>query len=195
MPEDERDETPPEDEEHRPEGLDLARALLKGVLGSAPPPPGRQRRRAGQPGQPGQPGAGRTGRRIRHGEAQLSGAHPDGRDPQTLSSEVDRVIGDRGWALDLQVRAVFARWPELVGAEIGAHSTPESLTDGVLVVRAHSTAWATQLKMFVSGIVRRLNEELGDGTVTVVEVLAPNAPSWKHGLRSTKGRGPRDTYG
>ena len=85
---------------------------------------------------------------------------------------------------------------EIVGPEIGAHSTPESLVDGVLVVRTESTAWATQLKLFAASVVKRLNEELGDGTVTVVEVLGPHAPSWKHGRRGTRdGRGPRDTYG
>ncbi|WP_302968247.1 hypothetical protein [uncultured Varibaculum sp.] len=26
-------------------------------------------------------------------------------------------------------------------------------------------------------------------------ILGPKAPSWKHGPRSVKGRGPRDTYG
>nr|NLD40552.1 DUF721 domain-containing protein [Actinomycetales bacterium] len=26
-------------------------------------------------------------------------------------------------------------------------------------------------------------------------VLGPKAPSWKHGIRSVPGRGPRDTYG
>jgi predicted nucleic acid-binding Zn ribbon protein len=183
------DEQPPQgpdaDEPYRPDGLDLARSLLRGAMGAG----------SGQPRRPRRKGEGRAPRRLRSSEAQLSGAHPDGRDPQALSSEVDRIIGDRGWALDLQVRGVFARWAELVGAEIGAHSTPETLTDGVLVVRAHSTAWAAQLKMLAATLVRRLNEELGDGTVTVVEVLAPHAPSWKHGLRSAKGRGPRDTYG
>jgi predicted nucleic acid-binding Zn ribbon protein len=45
-------------------------------------------------------------------------------------------------------------------------------------------------------LVRRLNEELGHGTVTVIEVLGPNVPSWKKGRRSVRGgRGPRDTYG
>ena len=45
-------------------------------------------------------------------------------------------------------------------------------------------------------VVKRLNAELGDGTVTVVEVLGPTAPSWKHGRLGTRdGRGPRDTYG
>lgn len=180
-------EEPDETEPHQVDGIDLARSLLRGAMGAAPSGTPKRRR----PG----PGGKRSARRLRAGEAQLSGAHPDGRDPQTLSDEVGRIIGDRGWALDLQIRGVFARWSELVGAEIGEHSTPESLQDGVLVVRAHSTAWATQLKMLASGVVRRLNEELGPGTVTVVEVLAPNAPSWKHGLKSVKGRGPRDTYG
>nr|WP_246305072.1 DciA family protein [Nocardioides thalensis] len=113
-----------------------------------------------------------------------------------LGSEVARIIEERGWGLDLQVRAVFARWGEIVGPEIGAHSTPEALTDGTLVVRTDSTAWATQLKLLAASLVKRLNAELGDGTVTVVEVLGPTAPSWKHGRLGTRdGRGPRDTYG
>ncbi|UMG94181.1 DciA family protein [Nocardioides sp. TF02-7] len=91
---------------------------------------------------------------------------------------------------------MFARWAEVVGPEIGAHSTPETLVDGTLVVRTDSTAWATQLKLLAAGVVKRLNAELGDGTVTVVEVLGPHAPSWKHGRRGLRdGRGPRDTYG
>ncbi|HWJ65906.1 MAG TPA: DciA family protein [Nocardioides sp.] len=176
---------------HRPDGLDLARAQALGAA-AAPAAPARKRipRQGGSP-----TGTGRAGR-SRRGEAQLSGARPDGRDPQGLGAEVDRLIGDRGWGLDLQVRGVFARWPEIVGSEIGAHSTPETLTDGTLVVRTDSTAWATQLRLLAASVVRRLNEELGDGTVTVVEVLGPHAPSWKHGRRGTRdGRGPRDTYG
>ena len=58
------------------------------------------------------------------------------------------------------------------------------------------SAWATQLKLLAATVVRRLNEELGTGTVTVVEVLGPHAPTWKHGRRKAPGsRGPRDTYG
>ncbi|WP_435769700.1 DUF721 domain-containing protein [Nocardioides sp. SYSU DS0651] len=176
-----------EPEEHRPDGLDLARSMMRGAAGMSTTPARRRSRRTAD-------GSARP--RGRPGEAQLSGAHPDGRDPQPLGTELGRIIDDRGWALDLRVRGVFARWAELVGPEIGAHSTPESLTDGVLVVRTDSTAWATQLRLFASTVVRRLNEELGDGTVTVVEVLGPNAPTWKHGRRSTRdSRGPRDTYG
>ncbi|GAA1506196.1 DUF721 domain-containing protein [Nocardioides humi] len=192
MPDPEVPDVPEEAGEHRPDGLDLARAQMLGTAGSSTTPARPRSRRTSDKGGPG------TGfrRRGSRGDAQLSGAHPDGRDPQALTSELGRLIDDRGWALDLQVRGVFARWTEIVGPEIGAHSTPESLTDGTLVVRTDSTAWATQLKLLAATVVKRLNEELGRGTVTVVEVLGPHAPSWKHGRRRAPGsRGPRDTYG
>ena len=172
-------------EEHRPDGLDLARAMVRGALGAGAAAVGRRR-----------PGGTPSGRRRRRDTGALSGAHPDERDPQLLGPEVERLVTERGWGLDLRVRGVFARWTEIVGPEIGAHSTPETLTDGTLVVRTDSTAWATQLKLLAGSVVRRLNQELGDGTVTAVEVLGPHAPSWKHGRRGLRdGRGPRDTYG
>jgi predicted nucleic acid-binding Zn ribbon protein len=91
---------------------------------------------------------------------------------------------------------VFSRWAEIVGSEIAGHTTPESFADGRLVVRTNSTAWATQLKLLAPSVVRRLNEDLGHGTVTVIEILGPRGPSWKKGPRSVRdGRGPRDTYG
>lgn len=171
--------------EHRTDGLDLARSMMRGAV--VPGAPQARKRR--------KPGA--RVRRARWGnEGGMSGAYPDERDPQLVGGEIGRLIGQRGWGLDLQVRGVFARWEEVVGQEIGAHSVPETLTDGTLVVRTDSSAWATQLKLLAPTLVKRLNTELGAGTVTVVEVLGPLAPSWKHGNRGLRdGRGPRDTYG
>lgn len=185
-------EAPDAEPEHRADGLDLARSITQGTAGAGTTPARRRFPRKSD----GRPAGGRIGNRGRFGGPQLSGARPDGRDPQGLGSEIDKLVDARGWALDLQVRGVFGRWTEIVGEEIGAHSTPESLTDGTLVVRTDSTAWATQLKLFAATLVQRLNAELGDGTVTLVEVLGPHAPSWKHGRRGLRdGRGPRDTYG
>ena len=62
--------------------------------------------------------------------------------------------------------------------------------------RTDSTAWATQLTLLAPTVVRRLNEELGDGTVTLIEVTGPHLPTWSKGRRRTRdSRGPRDTYG
>jgi len=163
---------------HQPDGLDLARAQTRATAGSTPA--ARRRRQRRRPADP----------------TTVSGSHPDDRDPQLLGAMVDKLVGDQGWELELRVRGVFARWPELVGDEVAAHSTPETFTDGRLVVRTDSTAWATQLKLLAPTVVRRLNEELGEGTVTVLEVFGPHGPSWKKGrLSSRDGRGPRDTYG
>ncbi|HEY9395770.1 MAG TPA: DciA family protein, partial [Nocardioides sp.] len=111
-------------------------------------------------------------------------------------SVVSRMVNDHGWDTSLRVHGVMARWPDIVGEEIADHTTPESYADGKLSVRTDSTAWATQLKLLAPTLVKRLNEELGHGTVLVIEVLGPHLPSWKKGPRGVRdGRGPRDTYG
>jgi predicted nucleic acid-binding Zn ribbon protein len=183
MAEDERDPTPDEPmakpADHDEDGLDLARALTRASARSTPAP--RTRKKT-------------SGRRPPPGRA--SGAHPDERDPQPLDATVGRIVEDHGWDLNLRVQGVFARWAEIVGAEIAEHTTPETFADGKLVVRTDSTAWATQLKLLAPSVVRRLNEDLGHGTVTVIDILGPHGPTWKKGPRSVRdGRGPRDTYG
>jgi predicted nucleic acid-binding Zn ribbon protein len=170
-------------QEHRPDGLDLAKNLARATARSSPAKRVRRSRRLG-------------GTERRTGPARSSGAFPDDRDPQLLDATVSRLVDDHGWDVDLRVAGMFARWPELVGDEVARHATPESFADGTLVVRTDSTAWATQLKLLAPAVVKRLNEDLGHGTVTLIEVVGPHLPSWKKGPRSVRdGRGPRDTYG
>ncbi|MEP7090508.1 MAG: DciA family protein [Nocardioidaceae bacterium] len=172
------DATPP-DATHDDSGLDLARSIARSLAR-----PGTRRRTP------------RPGQRARRVDPQASGAHPDERDPQLLDSTIGRLIAEQGWGTDVRVHAVFSRWDTLVGREVAQHCLPESFADTKLVVRTDSTAWATQMKLLAPTVVRRLNEELGDGTVTLIDVHGPHGPSWKRGLRSVRdGQGPRDTYG
>ncbi len=171
------EETAPE---HHAEGLDFARSASRAAAAS----PGSAARKK------------KTGPSRRRTFTTSSGARPDDRDPQLLDEAMGRLVANHGWELDLKVQGVFGRWAELVGDDVAAHCTPESFADGRLVVRTDSTAWATQLKLLTPTVVRRLNTELGHGTVTVIEVLGPHLPSWKKGKFGTRdGRGPRDTYG
>jgi predicted nucleic acid-binding Zn ribbon protein len=78
---------------------------------------------------------------------------------------------------------------------VADHASPETFTDGKLVVRADSTAWATQLNLLVPQLQRRMDEEVGEGVIAEIVVLGPGAPSWIRGPRVAPGRGPRDTYG
>ena len=167
--------------EHRETGLDLARSVARSLASRSP----RRPRRSGPRPDP-----------------QASGAHPDDRDPQTLDATIGRLISEQGWGTDVRVHGVFSRWDVIVGREVASHSRPvafdrgEPGAGGRLTVQTDSTAWATQLRLLAAQLVLRLNQELGDGTVALIEVRGPELPHWKRGLRSVRGgRGPRDTYG
>jgi predicted nucleic acid-binding Zn ribbon protein len=167
-----------------PDGVDLARSLV--ARAKFP-----QRWRTGRQSRPGR----RATKGNRGQGAGWSGPADDDRDPQSLEAAVERLVGEHGWGEDLAVHGVVARWDQIVGTEVAAHVRPERYADTVLTVRADSTAWATQVRLLAPTIVRRLNEEIGDGVVSKVTVLGPHTPSWRKGPRTVRGRGPRDTYG
>lgn len=164
-------------------GLDLARSIARSLARTPPRAASRKRRRRVDP--------------------RVSGAYPDDRDPQTLDSTIGRLISQQGWAAEVRVHGVFSRWDGIVGRELAQHVRPVAFTPaeegqqgGRLTVQADSTAWATQMRLLAGTAVRRLNEELGDGTVAIIDVKGPNLPTWTKGRRSVRdGRGPRDTYG
>lgn len=156
-----------------------------------------------RPGSPGhrttRAGAGLSGR---SGPRTVPGNSPDpatvhggGRDPQPLAALADQLSRQLGWSDPLSVGGVMGRWPEVVGPQIAEHCTPLTFEEGALVVQADSTAWATQLRLLLPQLERRLAEEVGEGVVTSIQVLGPGGPSWRKGKRSVRGRGPRDTYG
>ena len=171
-------------------GIDLAKAMLAAARAQATTGPGRTAAREQE--------RRRTNRQANlAASAARSGAAPDDRDPQLFGDAVERLVADRGWELSMAVGGVIGRWAAVVGPDVAGHCQPESFDEanGILTVRAESTAWATQVRMLASVLVRRLNEELGDGTVSRVRVLGPTGPSWRKGRYRVPGRGPRDTYG
>lgn len=125
----------------------------------------------------------------------ITGPGPSRRDPQPLGPIAARVAAQHGWTAPLGVAGVVGRWREVVGDQVADHCQVETFDGHELVIRASSTAWATQVRLLLPQLERRLAEEVGEGTVTSIVVLGPGGPSWKHGLRSVRGRGPRDTYG
>ena len=123
------------------------------------------------------------------------GQEADLRDPRPLGGVVKGLINTRGWTAPVAVGSVISRWDQLVGAAIAEHCKPQSFDAGVVVVLCDSTAWATNLKLMKPKLMEVFDRELGPGIVSEIEIRGPQAPSWKKGRLSVRGRGPRDTYG
>jgi predicted nucleic acid-binding Zn ribbon protein len=164
-------------------GSDLARAALRAA------------KEAAKPATPGRTGLRRAGPVRSRRRRRWSGARPDERDPQPLGRIASRLAADRGWAERLATGHLFGRWARIVGEDVAEHATPVALDDGVLTVRAASTAWATQLRLLQRQLIAKIAAGVGDGVVTKLKVQGPAAPSWRYGPRHVSGRGPRDTYG
>lgn len=119
----------------------------------------------------------------------------DYRDPELVGEALDRLISERGWKTAAAGGDLVASWPDVVGADLAAHVTPESLADGELVLRADSTTWANAATLFTGQIQEAIDQFVGPDVVTSITIRGPAAPSWVKGPRTVKGRGPRDTYG
>jgi len=153
--------------------------LPAGLRGRPGPDQTNESERTG-PLPPGQPGARGRGRRD---------------DPQLLGQAIGGLLDQQGWQQRAAIGSVFGRWAEIVGRDLAAHTQPDAFADGELAVTADSTAWATQVRLLAPQLVRRLNAELGDGTVRRVKVRGPAPPRQRGGWRVPGSRGPRDTYG
>ncbi|MCH9720454.1 MAG: DUF721 family protein [Actinomycetia bacterium] len=168
-------------------GMDLVRRALEEARAAARDQGKEvgQGRRAASPRRTAKPGARRR----------WSGPAPDQRDPQPLGRLARDLAKNRGWSPRVAEGAVFAQWPEVVGDQIAEHAQPMRLSEGVLIVAAESTAWATQLRMVQGQLLAKIAAAVGDGVVTSLRITGPAAPSWRKGPRHISGRGPRDTYG
>lgn len=141
---------------------------------------------------------GRPQRRRRKSDitaGQASTAFAKGRDPRMLSTVLSSIVQDMGWSEEIDQARIIEEWAEFVGEGTAAHTKVLGISDGVLLVQCDSTTWATELRRLRAEMLTRLMREYPDAEIRDVRFLAPGAPSWRHGPRVVKGRGPRDTYG
>ena len=159
-------------------GIDLARAALARS---------RQEARAR--------GSAVPTKRNKGGRAPVGSARRDAGDPELLGETLSRLLVERGWDVPAAVAGVTERWAEIAGADLADHCRPERFDAGVLNLIAESTAWATQVRMLVPRLHQRIDDVIGAGVVTRIEVRGPSGPDWRRGALRVRGPGPRDTYG
>src|SRR5690606_17811105 len=154
----ERPERP--EEPAAPTGIELARQALAQARAAA-------KERGAAPGGP--------PRRARGGRIRSR------REPQMFGDAVRAWLAERGWQEEIAIGGVFGRWHEIVGEYNAQHLRPVSYEAGELVVAADSATMAAQARAMVRDLLRRLNEELGHGTVHTIKVQGP-------GRRRMRGR-------
>lgn len=120
-----------------------------------------------------------TGRRLRRRrrsdpEAQLPDARPArGSEPAPLGELLSAVTARRrGWAVRLEGARIHQEWDAIAGEQLARHAQPVRLHGGVLVVRADSPSWATQVQFLSAQLAERANAVLGPEQVTQVTVVS-----------------------
>ena len=118
----------------------------------------------------------------------------DAGEPKALGELISQLVDQRDWQSGLAEGEIFVRWREVVGEEIANHSEPVEVKEEKLFIKCSSTAWATQLNLVKLQLLESI-QKIAPG-IKALEILGPNAPSWRKGLRTVQGfQGPRDTYG
>jgi len=93
--------------------------------------------------------------------------------PQPLGEVFSRFIAQRGWKEPVAVGSVLADWSSIVGPQIAENAKVESFENAQLVLRASSTAWATQLRLLTPQLMHKFDEVLGPGVITKLEIKGP----------------------
>jgi predicted nucleic acid-binding Zn ribbon protein len=96
--------------------------------------------------------------------------------PAPLAEALQGYLRTAGLARRIGRAGVLEEWAELVGPQIAAVTTPESVTaEGVLRVRVSTAAWANELSLMTPQILGRVNAGR-TGRIVGIRWLAGNSP-------------------
>lgn len=105
--------------------------------------------------------------------------------PQPLGDIFSKFIAQRGWKEPVAVGSVLADWSSIVGPQIAENAKVESFENATLILRASSTAWATQLRLLTPQLMHKFNEVLGTDVITKLEIKGPAGGNY--GRRNRRG--------
>ena len=103
--------------------------------------------------------------------------------PQPLGDIFSKFLAQRGWKEPVAVGSVLADWASIVGPQIAENTEVEKFENAQLVLRASSTAWATQLRLLTPQLMHKFDEVLGTGVITKLEIKGPAGRDYGHRAR------------
>ena len=92
--------------------------------------------------------------------------------PQVVGDALKGYLARSGLGKRLAQAQVIPEWPTLVGPQIAAVTTPESVApDGTLFVRVATSAWMTELQLMGPQILAALNAGRGPARIRTIRWL------------------------
>ena len=92
--------------------------------------------------------------------------------PVAVAEALEGYLKRTGLARRVGQAQIIPDWPGLVGPQIAAVATPESVTpDGVLFVRVATSAWMNELQLMTPQIMARVNAGRGPGRIRTIRWL------------------------
>ena len=89
-----------------------------------------------------------------------------------MSEALEGYLKRAGLARRVGQAQIIPDWPRLVGPQIAAVATPESITpDGVLFVRVATSSWMNELQLMTPDIIARVNAGRGPGRISTIRWL------------------------
>ena len=80
--------------------------------------------------------------------------------PQAIGDIVASWLGESGLAERVEQAAIIPEWPKLVGPQIAAVTTPQSISaNGTLFVHVTTNAWMNELSLLEPELLRSLNAD------------------------------------
>ena len=94
----------------------------------------------------------------------------DGPGPQRVGKALDAVMRGLGAPEASGVHLVFDRWAEVVGDSLAARTRPLKIDGSRLVLAVDEPAIATHVRFLQAELLARLEELLGPGRVTALDL-------------------------
>jgi hypothetical protein len=94
----------------------------------------------------------------------------DGPGPQRVGKALDQVMRGLGAPEASGVHLVFDRWAEVVGESLASRTRPLRIEGQRLVLAVDEPAMATHVRFLQAELLARLEELLGPGRVTALDL-------------------------
>jgi predicted nucleic acid-binding Zn ribbon protein len=94
------------------------------------------------------------------------------RAPVRVREALEGYLAKSGLGRRLAQARVIPDWPRLVGPQIAAVTSPESVSpDGTLFVRVATSAWMNELHLMAPEVMARINAGRGPGRIKTIRWL------------------------